>query len=104
MRAASSEQATSTTLLDLRGQRNNHQRMTAEDMRRSVRDQIYSFEPVESHYCRKTTNKLYLGCSLNYPRMYKLHKQWFDCDEYNDQCQSLGPFISPKRTCGVLFI
>lgn len=34
--------------------------------------------PVESHYVRKRTNKVYIDGSLTFSRMFLLYKDWND--------------------------
>ncbi|GFO33778.1 tRNA uridine 5-carboxymethylaminomethyl modification enzyme mnmg [Plakobranchus ocellatus] len=38
-----------------------------------IRAHIRSFPTVESHYCRKDSERLYLGASLNLATMYRLY-------------------------------
>ena len=40
-----------------------------------IRDNINSFEEVESHYCRKKRNKEYLPSDLNIRKMYNLYEE-----------------------------
>ena len=41
--------------------------------RQAVRDHIQSFPTVESHYCRKKSQRLYLDSKLTIQRMYELY-------------------------------
>ncbi|KAJ8966939.1 hypothetical protein NQ314_003216 [Rhamnusium bicolor] len=41
-----------------------------------VRDHINSFEPIESHYCRKKSQRLYLPSNLNITKMYGLYQEY----------------------------
>lgn len=45
----------------------------SEPQKQSVREHINKFPAVESHYCRKSTNKKYLEQGLNVSRMYRLY-------------------------------
>lgn len=52
-----------------------------ESVKDSVRHHINAFETVESHYCRKSTQKKYLPATLNVARMYSLYLEY--CQEKN---------------------
>lgn len=47
----------------------------------SVRSHIDSFQTIESHYCRKSTERKYLPPTLNISRMYLLYQEY--CQENN---------------------
>ncbi|XP_041968420.1 uncharacterized protein LOC121725482 [Aricia agestis] len=61
---------------DARGGRNNRQLVIDAEMIKSVCDHVNNFQPVESHYVRSRTSKLYLDESLSYSRMFLLYKEW----------------------------
>lgn len=44
-----------------------------ERRKQEIRDHINKFPHMESHYCRKTTNKQYLEQGLNLSQMYRLY-------------------------------
>lgn len=51
------------------------------EVKESVRQHISSFVPVESHYCRKDSNRLLLPPTLNIAKMYDLYKEF--CESSN---------------------
>ena len=56
---------------------------TPENMLESVREHIrVTFPTIDSHYCRKDTNKQYLDSYLNLKKMYKLYYQYCSTFEY----------------------
>ena len=52
-----------------------------EDQKDFVREHIQSFPRIESHYCRKNTNKEYLESSLTLQKMYDMY--CVKCEEQN---------------------
>lgn len=73
---------------DLRGLHKHHKRVLADEMVRSVCDHVKAFEPVESHYLRQKTNKLYLDGTLSISRMFTMYKEWFDSQKYSVQANT----------------
>lgn len=73
---------------DLRGRHNNHKKVINPDVVTSVCDHVNSFVPVESHYVRKNSKKLYLDSSLSIARMFKLYVEWFDSAKYKDAAKT----------------
>lgn len=67
---------------DCRGKHSRHPKTITPDIIKSVCDHIKSFTPVESHYTRKRSNKLYLDCTLTYPKMFDLYTEWFDVTKH----------------------
>ncbi|KAF9415696.1 hypothetical protein HW555_006730 [Spodoptera exigua] len=63
-----------TVVHDKRGI-HRHTKKITEEMIASVCDHVNSFAPVESHYVRKRTNKVYLDGSLTFARMFLLDSQ-----------------------------
>ncbi|CAG9788284.1 unnamed protein product [Diatraea saccharalis] len=61
---------------DDRGRHHNHRVIIDEEMKRSVCDHVKSFAPIESHYTRKDSSKLYLDSTLTYTKMFKLYNDW----------------------------
>lgn len=51
----------------------NTKKVISPERKEEVRQHISSFPLVESHYCRSTTNKLYLESSLSLAQMYRLY-------------------------------
>lgn len=47
-----------------------------ETIKDSVRSHINSFETIESHYCRKSTERKYLPSSLNISKMYTFYQEF----------------------------
>jgi len=61
-------------------------------MIRSVCDHVHSFIPVESHYCRKNSSKLYLDSNLTFKEMFRLYEQWFDPEKYSNKASTLRQY------------
>ncbi|GFN84829.1 hypothetical protein PoB_001133500 [Plakobranchus ocellatus] len=57
---------------DMRGRHTKMSDLMKEERER-IRAHIRSFPAVESHYCRKDSERLYLGASLNLATMYRLY-------------------------------
>lgn len=53
-----------------------------------VKEHIDSFPRIESHYCRRDSQKQYLSPELNISKMYRLYNDYF-CVERNIQAVSL---------------
>lgn len=51
------------------------------EVKESVRQHIKSFVPVDSHYCRKDSNRLLLPPTLNIAKMYSLYREY--CESNN---------------------
>lgn len=49
-----------------------------ESVKNSIRSHIEMFQPIESHYCRKNSSRVYLPPNLNISKMYRM---------YEDYCQ-----------------
>ena len=63
-----------TSESDLRGKHPPKNKSTDEQIK-YVQEHIESFPMVESHYCRKDTNKKYLDSELNLKKMYRLYEE-----------------------------
>ncbi|XP_060806519.1 uncharacterized protein LOC132903184 [Amyelois transitella] len=61
---------------DLRGHHNNKTKINTAAVIQGVCDHVRSFQPVESHYIRKDSSKLYLSGDLNFSIMFQLYKEW----------------------------
>uniref|UniRef100_A0A6P7G4Q1 Uncharacterized protein LOC114337629 n=1 Tax=Diabrotica virgifera virgifera TaxID=50390 RepID=A0A6P7G4Q1_DIAVI len=72
---------------DKRGRHDNHKTVLTDAMVQSVCDHVKSFVPVESHYIRKNSKKLYLNGDLSIAKMHKLYLEWFDAVKYT--CKAL---------------
>lgn len=59
---------------DKRGTHTNRPHKTPEQVTSSVIQHIQSFPAVESHYCRKDTNKVYIDNQLNLQKMYRQYQ------------------------------
>lgn len=66
---------------DLRGKTSSNN--VPENLRQTVHTHIKSFPVLESHYCRKDSNKLYLESTLNQSKMYEMYKD-FMSENYPD--------------------
>lgn len=60
-----------TDVTDDRGRHKNRKYIISNEMKQSVIDHVNSFTPVESHYVRKRTSKIYLDPSLSFSKMFK---------------------------------
>ncbi|XP_053599759.1 uncharacterized protein LOC128669186 [Plodia interpunctella] len=70
---------------DQRGRHDNHKIVIDGAMKQSVCDHVNSFDPVESHYLRKDSEKLYLPGHLSIAKMFKLYLEWFDAEKYSSK-------------------
>lgn len=70
---------------DQRGRHKNHRVVINEAMVKSVCDHIKSFAPIELHYIRKDSTKLYLSGDLCIAKMHKLYLEWYDSTKYNNK-------------------
>ncbi|CAH0399478.1 unnamed protein product [Chilo suppressalis] len=73
---------------DMRGRHSNHRKVITEDVIKSVCDHIKSLQPVESHYTRSRSNKLYLDGDLNFSRLFDLYHEWFNTLTYTSKASS----------------
>lgn len=69
-------------LSDRRGRHDNHKIVLDDAMKQSVCDHVRAFAPVESHYIRKNSQKLYLQGDLSIAKMFKLYLEWFDPEKH----------------------
>ncbi|CAG4936711.1 unnamed protein product [Colias eurytheme] len=75
---------------DGRGGANNRKLIIDSEMINSVCDHVNCFHPVESHYVRSRTSKLYLDEGLSYSRMFMLYKEWIH--------ENASKYSNPART------
>lgn len=87
-----SSETVNFALVDNRGRHNHHKTSIDPEMIKSICDHVNSFEPVDSHYCRKDSTKLYLDGSLSFTRMFNLYKEWYDPTKYGTKCESLRQY------------
>ncbi|XP_073956134.1 uncharacterized protein [Choristoneura fumiferana] len=73
---------------DQRGRHQKHKRIIVDEMKTSVCDHVKAFEPIESHYLREKTTKLYLDGSLSISRMFTMYKDWVDSEKYPIQAKT----------------
>lgn len=83
---------TTTVEKDMRGFHSHHKKIVDERMIASVCDHVKSFVPVESHYCRKSSTRLYLDGSLSIARMYILYKDWLNEERYDNPAKTLRQY------------
>ena len=60
---------------DNRGKHNNRPNRASQSQITGVRKHIESFQPIESHYCRKDSAKKYLPADLNVTKMYDMYTE-----------------------------
>lgn len=77
---------------DLRGKHDHHKSIINNDMIKSVCDHVNSFVPIESHFIRKDSTKLYLDGSLSISRMFKLYNEWFDQNIYGSKATTVRQY------------
>lgn len=70
---------------DRRGRHDNHKIVIDDAMKQSVCDHVRAFVPVESHYIRKNSQKLYLQGDLSIAKMFKMYLEWFDPEKYTSK-------------------
>lgn len=75
---------------DGRGRHTNHKVVIDDAMKQSVCDHVRAFAPVESHYNRKKSKKLYLPGDLSIAKMFKLYLQWYTWypEKYTSQAKT----------------
>ena len=61
---------------DKRGKHNSRPNETTDDKKTKARSHIESFPTVESHYCRKHSNRQYLSPDLSIMRMYTSYESY----------------------------
>ncbi|XP_047517963.1 uncharacterized protein LOC125058011 isoform X2 [Pieris napi] len=47
-----------------------------DEMKQSVLRHVKTFQPIESHYVRKDTTKIYLESDLSFTKMFSLYNEW----------------------------
>lgn len=81
-----------STTSDNRGKHKNHPVKINSIVIKSVCDNVTSFQPVESHYIRKDSTKLYLDNNLNITKMFSLYKEWDQLNNYEDHALTLRQY------------
>ncbi|KAF9410823.1 hypothetical protein HW555_010204 [Spodoptera exigua] len=72
------EKATGIIECDGRGKHDKHPRKITDVIKQSVCDHIKSLQPVEAHYVRKDSARLYLDGDLNFHKLFSLYNEWID--------------------------
>ncbi|XP_047521302.1 uncharacterized protein LOC125060441 [Pieris napi] len=82
--------ATTTGVLipDQRGKHSNHPVKKTESVITSVCDHIKSLQPVESHFTRQRSNKLYLDGDLNFHKLFEMYNEWLQSNIYEEKAKS----------------
>lgn len=73
------------TSKDQRGKHKNRPNKIPDEIVSDIKQHIESFPRVESHYCRKSSNKEYLEAELNLSKMYDLYKEQCCLNNYVPQ-------------------
>lgn len=76
----------------MRGRHKNHKIVIDNEMLLSVCAHVNSFVPIESHYCRKGSKRLYLDGSLSVARMFMMYNDWPDLDKYSKKATTLRQY------------
>ncbi|KAH9642175.1 hypothetical protein HF086_002331 [Spodoptera exigua] len=77
---------------DRRGRHDNHKVVLDDAMKKSVCDHVRAFAPVESHYIRKNSQKLFLEGNLSIAKMFKLYLEWFDPEKYTSKATTVRQY------------
>lgn len=77
---------------DNRGKHGNHHVKIDEEVKQSVINHVSSFQPVESHYIRKDSSKIYLDNELSFSRMFNMYKTWSVLNNYSKTAQTLRQY------------
>ncbi|XP_022824255.1 uncharacterized protein LOC111354868 [Spodoptera litura] len=72
---------------DCRGKHSNHPIKIPRTAIESVCSHVKMFQPVESHYTRKETSKVYLDGSLSFSRMFNYYREWCNKEAIPVNCQ-----------------
>ncbi|KAL4703105.1 hypothetical protein ACJJTC_018142 [Scirpophaga incertulas] len=80
--------STGIVTTDNRGKHKNHPRKLTEDVKKSVCDHIKHLQPVESHYVRKDTSRLYLDSDLNFHKLFIMYNEWFNPNTYESKAET----------------
>lgn len=77
---------------DMRGKHSSHKQIINDEMITSVCAHVNSFAPVESHYTRAASKRLYLDGSLSIARMFNFYKEWPERNKYSSQALTLRQY------------
>ncbi|KAG6457883.1 uncharacterized protein LOC119190807 [Manduca sexta] len=77
---------------DMRGKHKNHNRIVDDEMVMSICAHVNSFVPVESHYNRAASKRLYLDGDLSIARMFNLYKEWPELNNHLNTASSLRQY------------
>lgn len=83
---------------DMRGKHKNHKKVVDDEMIMSVCAHVNSFAPVEFHYNRASSKRLYLDGSLSITRMFNLYKQWPELSNYSNTASKLRQYRDIIKT------
>ncbi|CAH2094046.1 unnamed protein product [Euphydryas editha] len=73
---------------DQRGRHSNHPVKKTVSVISSVCDHIKSLQPVESHYTRQRSNKLYLDGDLNFLKLFEMYNEWLQANTYEEKAET----------------
>ncbi|KAL4713108.1 hypothetical protein ACJJTC_004494 [Scirpophaga incertulas] len=73
---------------DQRGKHSHHPKQITQVVTKSVCNHIQSLQPVESHFTRKRSEKLYLDGDLNYHRLFNMYTEWLETNSYEEKAKS----------------
>ncbi|KAH9641275.1 hypothetical protein HF086_017407 [Spodoptera exigua] len=77
---------------DRRGRHDNHKVVLDDAMKKSVCDHVRAFAPVESHYIRKNSQKLFLEGNLSIAKMFKWYLEWFNPEKYTSKATTVRQY------------
>ncbi|KAL4708557.1 hypothetical protein ACJJTC_014165 [Scirpophaga incertulas] len=73
---------------DQRGKHSNHPKQITQVVIESVCNHIQSLQPVESHFTRKRSEKLYLDGDLNYHRLFNMYNEWLETNSFEEKAKT----------------
>lgn len=77
---------------DMRGRHCNHKKVVNDEMILSVCAHVKSFVPVETHYCRKSSKRIYLDGCLSVARIFNMYNEWSNLAKYSNIATSLRQY------------
>ncbi|KAL4708107.1 hypothetical protein ACJJTC_009886 [Scirpophaga incertulas] len=88
---------------DQRGKHSHHPKQITQVVTKSVCNHIQSLQPVESHFTRKRSEKLYLDGDLNYHRLFNMYTEWLETRQREDNIVNenfkLSFYVPKKDQC-----
>lgn len=82
------DKTTGVLVPDQRGKHSNHPVKLTDSLKNSVCDHIKSLQPVESHYTRQRSSKLYLDGDLNFHKLFKMYNEWLQAHTYENKAET----------------